>query len=175
MPQAIRLSRQTRWTAAQLPPLPLPGSMVDAASFSAPRLGRLITTLNRLLTNFFGAVTLIIALTLVSSIPLLNILSLGYLLQASANISRSGCLRDGWVGLPVLAMVGKLILGLWLWTLPLRLLHSAWHDSRLIAPGNVRSAELQGAIIVVGILIGWHLAWAIVRGGRLRHFLWPAP
>jgi len=150
--------------------------MVDtASSFSASRSARLLVTLDRLLTNFFGAVTLIITLAVVSSIPLLNILSLGYLLQASANIARSGRLRDGWVGLPVFAILGKMILGLWLWTLPLRLLHSYWHDSELIAPGNVRAAELQGAILVVGILIGWHLVWAILRGGRLRHFLWPAP
>jgi hypothetical protein len=105
----------------------------------------------------------------------LNILSLGYLLQASANIARSGRLRDGWVGLTLFAMLGKVILGLWLWTLPLRLLHSYWHDSQLISPGNVRAAELQGAIVVVGVLIGWHLVWAILRGGRLRHFIWPAP
>src|SRR6185436_13399497 len=28
---------------------------------------------------------------------------------------------------------------------------------------------------LVTALTLWHIAWACVRGGRLRHFLWPAP
>jgi len=135
----------------------------------------MVAAVDRLLTNFFGAITLIVALAVVSSIPLLNLLSLGYLLQASANVARSGRLRDGWIGLPLFAMLGKVILGVWLWTLPIRLLHSYWHDSQLIARGNIRAGELQGALVVVSILIAWHLVWAILRGGRLWHFVWPAP
>jgi hypothetical protein len=160
---------------AQFPPCPLLRSLADGTSTTPSRAKKIVATLDRFFTNFFGAVTLIIALAVISSIPLLNILSLGYLLQASANIARSGRLRDGWVGLALFSMLGKVFLGVWLWTLPLRLLHSYWHDSQLISPGNVRAAELQGAIVVVGILIGWHLVWAILRGGRLRNFIWPAP
>lgn len=160
---------------SQLPPQPLPGLLADSAAFSPSCWDGLIAASGRFFTNVFGAVTLIVFLAVLSSLPLLNILSLGYLLQASANIAVSGRLRDGWVGLPEFARLGKLVLGVWLWTLPLRLLHSYWRDSQLIAPGNERALELQGAIIVVGILISWHLVWAIIRGGRLRHFIWPAP
>lgn len=116
-----------------------------------------------------------ILLSVISVLPVLNLLSLGYMLEASARVSASGRWRDGFVGMAQFSRFGKILFGIWLWSLPLRLLHSFWIDARLIDPGGPRTTELQEAFAVATSLVVLHLAWALIRGGKLRHFFWPAP
>ncbi|SVC46413.1 uncharacterized protein METZ01_LOCUS299267, partial [marine metagenome] len=46
----------------------------------------------------FGMLSLIGGLAVISVIPIVNLLSLGYLLYVSATIARTGRLRDGFIG-----------------------------------------------------------------------------
>jgi len=151
-------------TPRRPPPLP--------DSFRPPDSGGRIA---RFFDSIFGFATLVITLAGVSAVPLLNLLSLGYMLEVSARVARSGRLRDGLIGLPRFAAAGKVVLGVWVWTLPIRLVHSYWHDAELIDPGGARAAELRGLLVVMIVVIVLHLAWACIRGGELRHFFWPAP
>lgn len=123
----------------------------------------------------FGFLSLVAVLAIVSAIPLLNLLSLGYLLEASARVARSGRVRDGFIGLFWFTSLGKAVFGIWLWTLPIRLLHSYWVDSELVEAGNEKAVQLKVVLIVAIVLISLHLIWALIRGGKLRHFFWPAP
>lgn len=130
---------------------------------------------SRAFDNVIGFLTLVGLLAIVSAIPVLNLMSLGYLLEASARVARSGKFRDGFIGLPLLASLGKVAFGVWIWTLPIRLIYSYWIDSELIEPGNETALQLKALLIVVIVIISLHLLWAILRGGQLRHFFWPAP
>lgn len=122
-----------------------------------------------------GFATLVPFLAVVSAIPILNLFSLGYLLESSARVARSGRLRDGFIGSRGFAAAGKVILCLWITSLPLRILHSYWQDAELIAPDSINARSLRVALVALSLLLSLHVAWALVRGGRFRHFLWPAP
>lgn len=123
----------------------------------------------------FGFVTLVLGLAIVSAVPVLGLFSLGYLLDASSRVAKSGRLRDGFPGLLAISLVGKIALGTWLWTLPVRLVHSFWRDAELIEAGGARADQLRIFLAVLAVAVTLHVAWACLRGGKLRHFLWPAP
>ncbi len=157
-----------------LPP-PIPGSIETALVASTPPkpgwLQRCASALNWL----FGLAALIALLAVCSVIPLLNFLSLGYLLHVSGTIARTGRFRDGFIGVRKAAVLGSIAAGTWLVLWPARLVSGFWKDAEIIASGSVISkAWYVGLISVIAITLA-HIAWACVRGGKLRHFLWPQP
>lgn len=123
----------------------------------------------------FGFAAVIAALAVCSVIPVLNFLSLGYLLHVSGTVARTGRLRDGFIGVRKASVVGSMVAGIWLVLWPARILSGFWKDAELIAPGGPTAAGWRVALIIVALLTFLHIAWACVRGGRLGHFLWPAP
>lgn len=125
--------------------------------------------------SLFGFFAVIVSLAVISVIPVLNLLSLGYMLEASARVARSGKWRDGFIGLQNFSRLGKIAFGVWFWVLPLRLIYSFWVDAELIDPGGPRAGELRAVFAVSTSLVAVHLLWALIRGGKLRHFFWPAP
>ena len=122
-----------------------------------------------------GFVGIIFSLAVVSAIPILNLLSLGYLLEASARVGKSGRFRDGFIGIRPFAVGARIVIACWLWVLPIRLIDSYRRDAELIAPGSDRALSLRITLIVLILLIGAHLIRACLRGGKWRHFIWPAP
>ncbi|MDF2374596.1 MAG: hypothetical protein P1U81_00040 [Verrucomicrobiales bacterium] len=114
-------------------------------------------------------------LAVVSAIPVFNLLSLGFLLEASSRVAASGKLRDGFIGLDHFARLGKILLGFWFWFLPVRLVHSFWRDAELIQPGSEEANGLRIFLAFLIVVITLHLLAAILRGGKLRYFLIPAP
>ena len=123
----------------------------------------------------FGCAALFFGLAVLSTLPVLQFLSLGYLLEASGRISRTGRLRDGFVGVRKAARVGSLVAGTWLWLWPLRFAADAWYSAYLIDPTSniTRNRRIFLFVFAAAVLI--HIAWAWCRGGKFRHFLWPAP
>ncbi len=125
--------------------------------------------------TLFGFVTLVLGLAVISVIPILNLISLGYLLEASGRVARSGRIRDGFIGLREFSTLGRIILASWLWFLPVRLIHSFWQDAELIEAGSQSANNLRVLLAIMIVLVTLHLLWALIRGGKIRHFLWPAP
>jgi hypothetical protein len=123
----------------------------------------------------FGAAALIVGLSLLSTYPLLQMLSLGYLLEASGRIARTGRLRDGFVGMRKASRVGSLVFGAWLVLLPLRFVSNIATSARLIDPDSRATRGWSIALAVLTALAAIHIIGACWRGGRLRHFLWPRP
>jgi hypothetical protein len=121
----------------------------------------------------FGALTLIVGLSFLAAVPVLQFLSLGYLLESSGQIARTGRLRDGFLGVRRAASVGGIVLGAWLMLLPLRLVASLAHSARIIDPGGDIARRWNFVLIALTILMGAHIVIACSRGGRLRYFLWP--
>ncbi len=167
-------------TRAAVSLAPLPGeSEMAAAEAMGPgtlparrRIGRAIASG---LDWLFGLLAIVGGLAVLSVIPALNFLSLGYLLECSGRIARTGRIRDGFVGIRKASALGSLVIGTWIFILPVRFMSGMWKDAELIAPGSGAAQGWRIGLIVVTVLAVWHIAWAWVRGGRMRHFLWPAP
>jgi hypothetical protein len=123
----------------------------------------------------FGSASLISAVAVCSVIPLLNFLSLGYLLHVSGTVARTGHLRDGFIGVRKAGLIGSIVAGTWLVLWPARLLSSLWRDAELIGPGSPTANAWRAGLIFVTLITFLHIAWACLRGGRLKHFLLPAP
>ena len=123
----------------------------------------------------FGGTVLVVGLAVLSVLPVLNFLSLGYLLNVSGTVARTGRLRDGFIGVRKAAVIGRFIAGIWLVLWPARILSGLWKDALLIAPDGSSARPWRVALVLVTLLTLWHILWASLRGGRLRHFLWPAP
>ncbi|MGY8644120.1 MAG: hypothetical protein ACKVJU_23870 [Verrucomicrobiales bacterium] len=122
-----------------------------------------------------GVVALICGLAILAVIPILNFLSLGYLLEVSGRIARTGRFKAGFIGIRKASAVGSLVVGTWLVLLPVRFVSDLWKDAELISPGSGSAQGLRIGLIVMTVLAALHISWAAVRGGRLRHFFWPAP
>ncbi len=162
------------------PPLPPPLPMsVEAASASAlPPLPVKKSFLNKVaavLDWVFGFVALIVLVAACSVIPILNFLSLGYLLNVSGVIARTGRIRDGFIGVRNASIIGSVAAGTWIVVWPARLMSDFWRDAELIAPGSDVARTWHAGLVVVTIIILAHIAWACIRGGKLWHFLWPQP
>ncbi|MEM7396189.1 MAG: hypothetical protein AAF492_27965, partial [Verrucomicrobiota bacterium] len=123
----------------------------------------------------FGVFTLILGIAVFSTMPVLNLLGLGYLLQVSGRVAESGRLRDGFVGVRKAARVGSMVLGIWLMLWPIRFLSGFWKEAALIDPTADKTQFLRVLLVVFTVFMFVHIIWACLRGGRLRHFFWPAP
>jgi hypothetical protein len=123
----------------------------------------------------FGLASMIAILAVLATVPLLQFLSLGYLLECSGRVARSGRLRDGFVGLNKAARIGSIWLGTWLCLWPARFVASLAYDAHLASPDSPQSRAWRFAALIVTVLTVVHIVSAWMRGGKLRHFLWPAP
>ncbi len=121
----------------------------------------------------FGLATLGVGLSVLAALPLLQFLSLGYFLESSARVARSGRLRDGFVGVRRAARVGGVVLGTLISLVPLWLVESYARSAALIDPGGAVARRFRIALWIVIGLTFLQIAIAMARGGRLRHFLWP--
>ena len=136
---------------------------------------RVLRGIDRAWDWLFGAASLIVGLALLATLPVFQLLSLGYLLEVSGRVARTGRLRGAFIGVRKAARVGSLVAGAWLLLWIPRFLSSLWADALLIDPAS-RASRTLGT--VVPLVAGWvvlHVAAAAWRGGRLRHFLWPRP
>ena len=123
----------------------------------------------------FNTASLVVLLAIVTAVPGVQILSLGYLLHAGGRVATG---RAGVSELPGAALAGQLgCAGLFLllaW-LPIGLLTHWQAVALIIDPGSVDAERLRIAAMVLGGLATVQLGWGAVRGGRLRDYLWPAP
>ncbi len=121
----------------------------------------------------FGVFSLLVGLAVLATIPIVQFLSLGYLLEASGRVARSGRIRDGFVGVGKAARVGSLVLGTWLMLLPLRFVSEMWYSAYLIDAESRVTGAWRVGLVVLTVLMVAHILLAWYCGGRLRHFFWP--
>ncbi len=121
----------------------------------------------------FGVAALFVGLAVLAALPLLQFLSLGYLLEAGGRVARTGRLRDGFIGVRLAARLGGMVLGCWLFLLPARFVADLARAAEIIDPGGRMAAKWRiGLLILIGLTI-IHIVAACARGGKLRYFLWP--
>lgn len=121
----------------------------------------------------FGLVCVVFGLGILAAVPLLQILSLGYMLESAARVARSGRLRDGFVGVRLAARLGGIVIASWLLLLPVRAVADLARSAQIIDPGG-RAAALWrlGLFALIGVTFV-HIVAACARGGKLRYFVWP--
>ena len=153
---------------------PTPESQTPDLS-QLPVWRRLVSSISATLEWLFGLLSMVLGLSLLATIPIVQFLSLGYLLESSGRIARSGRVRDGFVGMPKAARVGSVVLGTWLLLWPARFVSELWYSSLIINGNDATTARWRIGLVLISVLTMGHVIWAWLRGGRLRHFAWPAP
>lgn len=138
----------------------------------------IITTANAICSGIewcFGLFSMVIILSVLATIPFIQFLSLGYLMESSGRIARTKRFRDGFIGIRIAARLGCVGLGVFLTLLPVRFLSSLQYSSYLLNGDTGGTRALRLITLIVGLIAISHIAWAVYRGGRLRDFVWPAP
>ena len=121
----------------------------------------------------FGLISMVIALATLAAIPGLQFLSLGYMLESSTRVAKSGKIRDGFIGIRTASRLGGAILAIWLLLLPLRYLSNVAFTAQIINPDGRNAARLRFWVLILTVFVGMHVVFTLARGGRLRHFFWP--
>lgn len=134
---------------------------------------RVLHGIREFATWCFGMATLTVGLAGVSSIPLLQLVGLGYFLESSGRIARSGRVRDGWIGYRTAARVGTMAIGLWLTLIPIRVAANFSHAAFVIDPNGAPAVAWRIVIAALSVVLTMHATMSVLNGGRIRDFLWP--
>ena len=123
--------------------------------------------------SIFGLTSIVVCTALAANIPILQLLSLGYLIEVSGRVSRGQKVSDAMVGISKASSIGSVLFGTWLLLIPVRLFsNKLWYEAFLIDPTSNQTAILR---VLQFILIGLTLlqilaAW--MAGGKFRYFFW---
>lgn len=163
---------------AALKPIPLHREVYDAEpevfdATIAPEPPNPFGRVGRVAEWVFGAATLILGLALLTAVPLGQVLVLGYLLEVTGRVARTRRLREGFIGVRTAARLGGVALGAGVLWLPLYVVSAVAESARIIDPNGDAVRLWEGVLWALMVLYVLHVAGALVRGGRLRHFLHP--
>jgi hypothetical protein len=121
----------------------------------------------------FGLISMMVGLALLSVVPVVQFLCLGYMLESGARIARGGRVRDSFIGIRAAARYGGIVLASWLLIWPLRFLSDVARSAEIINPGGHNAAQWRTGMYVATLFVALHIVMAVARGGKLRYFLWP--
>ncbi|QDT13743.1 DUF4013 domain-containing protein [Stieleria marina] len=123
----------------------------------------------------FCVASLTALLAVLTAIPVLQLITFGYLLDVAGRLTRGGQFRDALPNLRRAGMIGLAVLAVFVASLPTQLLVHWESVAQLINPGSAQAVVLRFLAIVCSFVATMYLLWAWVRGGRPRHYLWPQP
>ena len=121
----------------------------------------------------FGFFCLLGGLAFLAALPILQFLSLGYLLEASGRVAHSGRVRDGFPGIRKAARLGGIVLASWLFLIPIRLLADYVYSAQIINPDSNAAAGWRFGLYALMAVTMLHITFAFAMGGKLRHFISP--
>jgi hypothetical protein len=120
-----------------------------------------------------GFVSILLGLAILAAIPIVQFLSLGYLLEVGGRIARTGKFREGFIGVRLAAKLGTIGFCCWFFMLPVRFVSDLAHSASVIAPGSPTARNWRLGLIILIVMTGIHLITAVANGGRIRNFLNP--
>lgn len=123
--------------------------------------------------TLFAWAGLVFFLAILSAVPLLNFISLGYMLEAEARIGRSGRFLDGFPLRPFIPRIATSFIGIILVLLPLWILSSFSRDASVIAPGSSIARRWEIALTILSFAGAFHLIASLAWGGTLVSFFRP--
>ncbi|MEM7455554.1 MAG: hypothetical protein AAF456_14470 [Planctomycetota bacterium] len=121
----------------------------------------------------FGIVSIVLLLAITANIPVLQLISFGYLLEVTGRLARGKRFRDSFVGLSKASRLGSALLGAYLCLLPARLTWVLWYDAMLIDPASAQTSFMRVVHLAVTLAMVAHILAAWFCGGKLRYFFWP--
>ncbi len=116
---------------------------------------------------------LILFLALLSAVPLLNFVALGYMLDAQRRVALSGRFRDGFPLRPLIPRIVTALLGTSLVCSLLWILSGFARDAALIAPHSNLAQRWQLALRIFSLAAVLHLFGAWAYGASFTSFLRP--
>jgi hypothetical protein len=114
-------------------------------------------------------------LAIAASIPILQWASLGYLLETATRMAKNRPWREVVPGLRLAGTIGWIAIAMLVTWLPVGLSAQFAYQAELIEPGSSNARSWRIAAFSIGLLWMLHVTWSLIRGGRWRDFLWPAP
>ncbi|MEO1525525.1 MAG: DUF4013 domain-containing protein [Planctomycetota bacterium] len=138
-------------------------------------LGRAFGWVSWSIGGAFCLASLIACLTALARVPILQLIAFGYLLDVSGRLSGGAKVRDCLPKLREAGQIGLVVLTVFVAALPIQLFAHLQSVSVLISPEASGGSILRWVSIALAALGVWYVVWAVARGGRLRHFLWPQP
>ena len=160
LPTLVQSTFEEELIVDRLPPFPIP--------WRHP-----LVCLAWIVRTLFGLASLTLLLAVSAAVPLVNFWVLGYFLDVTGRIGRTGKLRAAFPLLGLAPRFGSIVLGTWLCVLPLRLISGAASDAALIDPNGRAAAGWQFALTLTSWLMTAHLCLALARGGALTCFFRP--
>jgi hypothetical protein len=125
--------------------------------------------------GLFRFACLLIALAVAATIPIIQLATLGYLLEVSKRRAEGRPWRETLPGLSLAGQLGWSAIPLLVTLFPAWLCAYFAYQAELIDPGSNLAGRWRLAAIILGCSWLLHSLWALMRGGRWRDFLWPAP
>jgi hypothetical protein len=161
------------WDRAEADDRPSSLTVPRADVHSPAWIGRGLRLVATVWEFLLGTVFLIFALAALASVPVLQMLSLGYLLEVAGRVARNRRLRDGFIGIRPAARMATLSLGIAISWSPLLLLSHLGYIAFVVDSQSAAANNLHAALTLLTFLLLGHVIVAITAGGRLSHFLWP--
>ncbi|MEO1618331.1 MAG: DUF4013 domain-containing protein [Planctomycetota bacterium] len=150
----------------------------DEPVTAAPPKGlmrRLIGGVCGFIAGCFNLVSLVVCLAVLAAIPVLQLLAFGYLLDVAGRLANGEKLRHSLPHFRAAGKIGLVATAVFLLALPVQLLAHWESVATLITPGSSQAALLRVGSFVAAAIGVFYLAWALARGGRFWHFVWPQP
>ena len=99
---------------------------------------------------FFGLLSLLLGLATLAALPVIQVVTLGYFLESSARVARTGRLRDGLIGVRKAARIGGLAAAIWVALIPAWLVGSYARAAALIDPDGPTARHWQiGQLVAI--------------------------
>ena len=136
---------------------------------------RIVDWMVWLVSGLFGLSSLIVCLAALAAIPLLQLIAYGYLLDVAGRLAAGNSIRESVRHVRAAGRIGIVVLAVLIGSLPVQLLVHWESVSVLISPGSNQTGIMRIAAIGAVAAGMFYLLWALARGGRLVHFLWPQP
>ncbi|MCA9138996.1 MAG: DUF4013 domain-containing protein [Planctomycetales bacterium] len=149
--------------------------VLDEKSGRRSLIGRCVSGVTWLITSLFCIASLIGCLAVLTAIPIVQLIALGYLLDVAGRLAAGGKFRDSLPHLHSAGKIGLVVVAVFVGSLPVQLLVHWESVATLIAPGSNQAATLRTSAIIASFAGVLYLLWALARGGRLVHFIWPQP
>ena len=128
-----------------------------------------------LIRTSFCIASLIGILAVLTAVPILQLIAFGYLLDVAGRLTRGSTLREAVPNLSRAGSIGLAAAAVFIAALPTQLLVHWESVAQLINPDSAQAGVLRILAVASSILVMIYLLWAWVRGGELRHYVWPQP
>ncbi|MEM6691548.1 MAG: DUF4013 domain-containing protein [Planctomycetota bacterium] len=123
----------------------------------------------------FRTISTVAVLALLAAVPGINFIAFGYLLDVSGKIARGRKLREGLPASETYGYLGLALAGIGVAWIAVQMVVHQQSVATIVNPDSSASNLLRFASIFLATFAMSYLGWVWVRGGRLRHYLWPAP